>query len=69
MLTYCQLDPLKQIYVKFQTKYKKFIQSILFQNVVCEMGTIMSRVRWVNQNRFNSFYSEITIVGVKYISP
>ena len=33
------------------------------------MAAIMSRVRWVNQNRFNSFYNEITIVGVKYISP
>ena len=46
MMGYCQLDPLEQISVKSQSYI--FIQENAFQNVVCEMATILSRSQSVN---------------------
>ena len=48
MLGYCQLDPLEQTSVKFESKYKTFIHENAFENVVWEMVDILSRGRWGN---------------------
>ena len=43
MLTYCQLDPQEQTSVKFESKYKTFIQENPVENIVCRIVAILSR--------------------------
>ena len=38
MQGYCQLDPSEQTSVKFESKYKIFIQENEFGNIICEMA-------------------------------
>ena len=46
---YCQFDPWEQTSVKFQSKYKIFIDKNALKNAVCEM-VILFRERWVKNN-------------------
>ena len=48
MQPYYQLDPKEQTSVKFESKYKLFIQENAFEGVVREMAAILSRERWAN---------------------
>ena len=59
MLGYCQLDPLEQTSVKFQSKYKIFTHGNASENIVCEMAAIYPK-GWVNMfNRTNVINAEL----------
>ena len=45
MLTYFQLNASGQTSVKFWSKYKIFINENAFENVICEMTTILAMGR------------------------
>ena len=49
MLGYCQMNPKEQISVKLKKNSEFFIQENAFENVVCEMATILCRGRWVKK--------------------
>ena len=48
MLIYRLSDPLEQISMKFKSKLEIFYSIYTFENVVCEMGVILSRPQCVN---------------------
>ena len=48
MLADCQLDAQEQTSVKFESKYKLFIDENAFQNVFCQIGDHFVQGRWVN---------------------
>ena len=47
MLAYFVLDPKEQTSVKFESKYMFFIHENDFENDICDMTAILSRVKWV----------------------
>ena len=42
MMTYCQLDHKEHISIKYHLNSKVFIQENSFENILCEMATILS---------------------------
>ena len=48
ILGYWQLNPQEHTSVKFYSIKNPFVHKYAYENIVCEMAAILSRVRWVN---------------------